>query len=194
MCRLIGIAVAFALASASTAALAGEGFAAGPTTLYSGPDVSYPPVDAIPAGAQLMVEGCTDGYEWCDVVAGEDRGWIAGDYIQYEYNNETVFLSGYGAAIGIPIVGFVIGDYWNRYYHNRPFYAQRDRWFNHPMPRRAPPVFRGQAHDFVHGPVHEAPGHPFAHAPVPHGPPVRHEVPAYHGPAAGHEEHREEHH
>jgi uncharacterized protein YraI len=198
MRRLIGVAVAIALAGASTAALGGEGYAAGTTTLYSGPDVSYPQIDTIPAGARLLVEGCTDGYAWCDVVAGEDRGWIAGDFVQYDYNNETVFLPGYGAAIGIPIVSFAIADYWGRYYRNRPFFVQRDRWFNRPVRHGAPPVFRGVARDYVRGPVREAPGHPFAHAPQSHGAPLRHEVPAaYRGAShrepereAPHEEHR----
>jgi uncharacterized protein YraI len=201
MRRSIYLAIALALAGTSTLAAAGEGFAAGTTTLYAGPDASYPPIDTVPAGARLFVEGCTDGYAWCDVIAGEDRGWIAGDFIQYDYNNQTVFLSGYGAAIGIPIVTFAIADYWGHYYRNRPFFAQREHWFGRPLPQRPPPVFRGVPHDYVRGPVREAPGHPFAHAPVLQGPPVHHDVPVFRGMAphaephreAPHEEHREEH-
>lgn len=97
----------------------------------------------------------------------QDRGWVAGNYIQYDYNDQPVLLSGYGAAIGIPIVGFVIGDYWGRYYHNRPFYAQRETWYSRPyFHHEAPRPFGGPIHDYGreyghvgaaysgHGPAH----------------------------------------
>ncbi|MFT3792191.1 MAG: SH3 domain-containing protein [Rudaea sp.] len=173
MRRLVGLTVGCALASVSAAALAGEGYTVATTTLYSAPDPGYPPVDTIPAGARVFVEGCTDGYVWCDVIAGEGRGWMPGNYIQYDYNGQFGFVSAFGAAIGIPIVAFSIGDYWGRYYRGRPFWAQHDRWFARPMPHRPAPVYRGPVRDYVHGPVRELVGHPYAHAPMGH-PVVQH--------------------
>lgn len=147
--RLIKLVIALTLASACTAALAEDGYVTGTMNLRSGPDVSYPPVDTIPAGSPVSVQGCTDGWEWCDVIYGDDRGWVAGNYIQYEYNDQPVLLSGYGAAIGIPIVTFAVADYWGHYYRDRPFWGQRDVWFNRPYIRRAPPpAFHGAFHDY----------------------------------------------
>ena len=157
MRRLIGIAIACLLAGASSAALADDGYVTGNVTMYAGPDMSYPAVETIPAGEPVAIEGCDDGYGWCDVIWGEDRGWIPGNYIQYEYNGQPVLLPAYAAVIGIPIVTFAIADYWGRYYHNRPFYAQRDRWFNRSFAHRpAPGPFRGPMHNYAHEPAREA--------------------------------------
>lgn len=120
-------------------ALAADGYATGNVNLRAGPDSSYPLIETIPAGAPLDVQGCTSGWEWCDVIFQGDRGWIAGNFIQYDYDNQYVLAPQYGAQIGIPIVSFVIGTYWDSYYRNRPFYRQRARWYAHPMPRRPPP-------------------------------------------------------
>jgi uncharacterized protein YraI len=123
-------------------AYAADGYVVDNVNLRAGPDPSYPLVDQLPAGTEVGVQGCTDGWEWCDVINENDgnRGWIAGNYIQYEYEDQPVFLSDYGAQIGIPIVAFSVGTYWDRYYRGRPFYGDRARWYNQPYVRRAPPA------------------------------------------------------
>jgi uncharacterized protein YraI len=85
--------------------------------LRSGPDIDYPPVTVIPEGSELEIQGCTQGWEWCDVIAGNegDRGWVAGNFIAYDYNNRPVLVSEYGGRVGVPIVSFTIGNYWGRY-------------------------------------------------------------------------------
>jgi uncharacterized protein YraI len=149
MRRLINIAMICLLAALSTAAFAQDGYVTGNVNLRAGPDTSYPVIDTIPVGSPVGIQGCVDGWEWCDVLWGQDRGWVAGNYIQYEYNDQPVLLPAYGAAIGIPIVTFAIGDYWGRYYHNRPFYSQREVWFNRPYEHHAAPgPFRGPFHDY----------------------------------------------
>lgn len=115
------------------------GYTTGNAHLRAGPDFSYPLIDTLPAGAPLSVQGCTSGWEWCDVIYQDERGWIAGNFIQYDYNNQYVLVPQYGAQIGIPIVTFVISSYWDSYYRNRPFYRQRASWYARPMPRRPPP-------------------------------------------------------
>ena len=140
----------FALASLSLAsfsialpalAQSADGYVTGNVNLRAGPDPSYPLVDQLPAGTAVDVQGCTDGWQWCDVINANDgsRGWIAGNFIQYEYQDQPVLLPTYGAQIGIPIVSFVIGSYWDNYYRGRPFYRDRATWYSRPMPHRPPP-------------------------------------------------------
>jgi uncharacterized protein YraI len=146
MNRLTRVALAsLSLASFSLAfpalAQAADGYVTDNVNLRAGPDPSYPLVDQLPAGTEVDVQGCTDGWEWCDVINANDgsRGWIAGNFIQYEYQDQPVLLPEYGAQIGIPIVTFVIGSYWDHYYRGRPFYRDRDDWYRRPMPHRPPP-------------------------------------------------------
>ncbi|PWK92685.1 uncharacterized protein YraI [Fulvimonas soli] len=127
------------LALPAAAGAQGIGYVTANVNLRAGPDVGYPRVDTIPAGAAINVQGCIDGWVWCDVLYGGVRGWMAGNYIQYTYDNRPVLLPDYGARIGIPIVSFAIGAYWGSYYRDRPFYRQRDYWYHRPMPHRPPP-------------------------------------------------------
>jgi len=139
------------------AALAADGYTTGNVNLRAGPDTSYPRLDTLPAGAPVDIQGCTSGWEWCDVVFQGERGWVAGNFIQYQYQNQDVLVPEYGAQIGIPIVTFAIQTYWDSYYRNRPFYRERARWYARPVPHRPPPR-----------PVHRpAPPH---HGSMPHRP------------------------
>lgn len=188
MKRLISSAISALLLGVTSSAFAYDGFATGNVNLRAGPDIDYPVVTLIPAGEELSVQGCTEGWEWCDVIYGDARGWVAGNYIQYEYNDQPVLLSGYGAAIGIPIVSFVIGDYWGHYYRNRPFWVERDRWYARPYIRRAPPpAFRGPVHDWGHDHGHggydHGHGYVGGHGPEYHG--ASHGGPEYHGASHG---------
>jgi uncharacterized protein YraI len=126
---------------APVCAFAAEGYVVDNVNLRAGPDPTYPLVDQLEGGTRVDVQGCTPGWEWCDVINENDgsRGWIAGNYIQYDYQDQPVLLSDYGAQIGIPIVAFSIGTYWDRYYRSRPFYGDRGNWYNRPYVRRPPP-------------------------------------------------------
>jgi uncharacterized protein YraI len=144
MKRLVRFALAsLTLATASMAfpalAHATDAYVTGDVDLLAGPDQDYPLIDQIPAGTEVDVQGCTDGWEWCDVIVYGNRGWVAGNYIEYEYQDQQVLLPEYGAQIGIPIVSFVIGNYWDHYYRGRPFYRERDRWYSRPVMHRPPP-------------------------------------------------------
>jgi len=41
---------------------------------------------------------------------------------------QRVVVIDYGPRIGIPVVNFSLGLYWDQHYHNRPFYTQREQW------------------------------------------------------------------
>lgn len=109
--------------------------------LRAGPARDYPLVARLGPGTPLAVQGCTEGFGWCDVIAPSDvRGWIFAGNIAYPYENADVPVLNYGAVIGFPIITFMIGDYWGQYYRNRPWYGNESRW------RDRPPVFRPRGH------------------------------------------------
>lgn len=111
--------------------------AAKSVNLRAGPGRDYPLVLRVGPGTPLAVQGCVDGYAWCDVVVpGNYRGWVYAGNISYAYQQERVPLLQYGAVIGLPIIGFSLGSYWGDYYRNRPFYRDRGRWEHRPMPDR----------------------------------------------------------
>lgn len=139
MKRLVWSAAISLLLAAPTVTYAADGYVTGNVSMRAGPDAQYPLILTIPAGSAVSVQGCTAGWEWCDVIVPGNRGWVSGYYIQYQYQNQPVVLPTYGAQIGIPIVSFVIATYWGNYYRNRPFYSQRNSWYSRPIPHRPPP-------------------------------------------------------
>ena len=138
MKRMLRSFVAALMMVIPAAAFAADGYLITNVNMRAGPDVQYPVVQVVPVNSWVSVQGCTTGWQWCDVIAGPSRGWIAGTYIAYMYNNQPVYIADYGAQIGIPVVSFVIGTYWGRYYLNRPFYRDRARWYARPIPIRPP--------------------------------------------------------
>ncbi|MGZ5205071.1 MAG: SH3 domain-containing protein [Caldimonas sp.] len=109
--------------------------------LRAGPARDYPLVASVGPGTPLAVQGCTDGFGWCDVIGPDGvRGWVYAGNITYPYQSAEVPVISYGAMIGIPIVTFMIGSYWGSYYQDRPWFRDRGRWEHHRPPPR--PVFR----------------------------------------------------
>ncbi len=138
MKHVLGLAVVLAL-GAPLAAFANDGYVVADISLQAGPDTDYPPIENLSAGTEVDVQGCVEGFSWCDVIVGGDRGWVPGSFVETEYDNQPVFLVDYGPRIGIPLVSFSIGTYWDAHYHNRPFYAQRTEWVNRHISVRPPP-------------------------------------------------------
>jgi uncharacterized protein YraI len=100
--------------------------------LRAGPARDYPVVAVVPGGVAIEVMGCMSDYQWCDVIAGPNRGWVYAGNIVYPYENRQVPLLGYGAALGIGIIAFDLGGYWDQNYRGRPWYGQRQRWIGRP--------------------------------------------------------------
>ena len=105
----------------------------------AGPDREYPQVAWIPGGAQVNVVGCVDGYRWCDVLVGPNRGWVYAQFLSYPYQGQPTPIITGGALIGLPLVTFSIGPYWDNYYRGRPWYSNRNYWYNRPTQYYRPP-------------------------------------------------------
>lgn len=131
---LAGLALA-----APMLASASQGYVVADISLQAGPDEAYPSIDMLYAGTPVSIQGCLSGWTWCDVVAaGGDRGWVPGTFLEETYGGRRVVIIDYGPRIGIPVVSFSLGLYWDRYYHNRPFYTQRREWQTRHIAVRAP--------------------------------------------------------
>lgn len=137
--------------------------------LRAGPDSQYPFVAGYGPGTPLSVQGCTDGYGWCDVIGPNGyRGWVYAGDIAYPYQRREVPVISYGPVIGIPIITFALGNYWGTHYHHRSWYRDRDRWERYrpvyrPVPRPRPIVVHPDRprHDRPHHgrPNHDRPNH-----------------------------------
>jgi len=126
--------------------------------LRTGPDIDYPRVTFLRPGEAVEVHGCLEDYSWCDVDVYQlgERGWVAADYLDFEYDGTRVRVSHYGPSVGLAVVHFVLGSYWDLHYHHRPWYPQLSYYrARHPQHWAPPP--RHYARPAVHGPVHRPP-------------------------------------
>jgi uncharacterized protein YraI len=144
MKRLSLLLFACAALCVSSAALAVNAYVTDNVNLRAGPDAGYPRIMRLEAGTAISVQGCLDGYTWCDVIALGERGWVYAPYVQSLYDDRRVALPDYGTRIGIPIISFSLGTYWGDYYRTRPWYRQRDYWngpgwHHRPRPPMPPP-------------------------------------------------------
>src|SRR6188508_3455393 len=106
------------LASGST--WAADAIVTGDVILRAGPDPEYPAVADLREGTPVSVQGCVRNYSWCDVAAHGERGWVAGDFLAEDYQGRRVVIREYGVTIGIPVVAFTFGTYWDTHYRSRP--------------------------------------------------------------------------
>jgi uncharacterized protein YraI len=118
-------------------ASAAKGFVVADISLQAGPDTQYPrrSRNSTPARTRRSRAASLTN---CDIASNGDRGWVPGTFIEETYNSQRVVVFDYGARIGIPIVSFSIGTYWDHYYHSRPFYAERQQWESRSIRVRAP--------------------------------------------------------
>ena len=138
------LACAIAAALPAIAAAQTQARALHPVAMRAGPDRGYPFVASYGAGTPFVVEGCTEGFGWCDVVGPNGyRGWVFAGDLSYPYRRRMVPIASYGPAIGIPIITFAVGPYWSTHYPHRPWYGERHRWETYHPVYRAPPPHRG---------------------------------------------------
>ncbi|MBX4889416.1 SH3 domain-containing protein [Rhizobium bangladeshense] len=130
---IVKIAAAALLVLAPAIAQAAEGYSTANVNMRAGPSTRYPAVAVIPAGSPVEIRGCLSNVNWCDVEFYGGRGWVSGQYVQAVYQQRRVYVGPrYYRPLGIPMVTFSVGNYWDRYYRNRDFYRERDRWSRGP--------------------------------------------------------------
>jgi uncharacterized protein YraI len=120
----------------SAAALAQSAYTVREANVRAGPERDYPVVTRLAAGTPVEVTGCNEDWSWCEVIAEPDRGWVYAGSLEYPYEGRRVVILRHG-YIGLPIVPFVVGSYWDTYYRGRPWYGRRTYWVN-----RAPTFHR----------------------------------------------------
>lgn len=122
---LLALAVlASGLVGATGAQAAADARATGDVNLRAGPGTNYPRIFVVPRGAPVTVYGCLSNSSWCDVEAFGERGWLSSRYISIFYRNEVYRTQ---PRVVVPPVTFGF-SYWDRWYADRPFYRDRDRW------------------------------------------------------------------
>lgn len=95
------------------------------TRLYSGPLRNYPSVRYVGRGVRVSMHGCLRDWSWCDVTYRANRGWVAGDDLRVSHNGRR---RGIAADMGVGVISFTFGSYWNTHYQGRRFYGERQRW------------------------------------------------------------------
>ncbi len=146
----LAVLSAIFLCAWAPAVVAGAGVVVHTVHLRAGPSTEYPGFAVLPPGTQLEVFGCEEGYNWCDVQAGPNRGWVDAAYLQMSAQGQPLIVADSGVVLALPIVTFVFDSYWNSYYRNRPWFSQRARYYSYwnryphgrPPPRPRPPVVR----------------------------------------------------
>ncbi|MEN3950235.1 hypothetical protein [Iodidimonas sp. SYSU 1G8] len=113
------------------AANAANGFTVERTELRAGPDYDYPTVRVIRDGRNVDIYGCLRDWSWCDVGYRSDRGWVAGEDLVVDYRGRRQGIVTAAPYLGIGVLSFSFGNYWDNYYRGRPFYSERNRWERH---------------------------------------------------------------
>lgn len=155
--RTAGVSLALAVLSVAVlsawapAALSAPGQVIATVHLRAGPATEYPAFALLAPGTPLEVYGCEEAYQWCDVQAGPNRGWVDGAYLQMYAGGRPLIVADSGVVLALPVLTFVLDSYWGSYYRGRPWYAQRARYYpifhryphgRPPPPRPRPPAVR----------------------------------------------------
>ena len=126
------ITTAAVLALAALSALAQgrnvPGISNGSTYLHAGPGEDFPVVAHIPPGADMSINGCTQGFIWCDVAWNGNRGWISGRFLDGSLDDRNVNVVDYGTLMSVPTVVFDQHSYWRHNYRTYPFYSSPRFW------------------------------------------------------------------
>ena len=145
--RSLARRLAWAALALPLVASAQQAFTTHLLNLRAGPAQDFPIVATLPQGAEVMIQGCTSDYAWCDVQTPNAlRGWVYAQYLSHPFQGNPVPVNSMGAAIGIPVLTFALGAYWANHYRDRPWYHNQSQWdrpyYPHRPPNRPPPPMR----------------------------------------------------
>jgi uncharacterized protein YraI len=111
----------------------------------SGPDRSLPTVTWLLSGTRVTVVGCVANWRWCDVIAGRDRGWVYTRYLSVPFQGSAVTISKGGPNLGLTVIDFALGPYWDEHYQGKLFFGQKARWQRSWDKRPVQPEWRERA-------------------------------------------------
>lgn len=117
--------VALTLPVAPAMARQATGYTIRTTVMHAGPDYDFPTVQRLKRNSALTVYGCLKNWSWCDVGTRYARGWVPHRDIVVEYRGRRIGIT---PSMGIIVLSFSFGNYWDNHYRGRPFYSQRSRW------------------------------------------------------------------
>ena len=120
----IGVAIALCvqLVAAQTATITRS------VNVRSGPNASLPTVTWLLTGTNVNVTGCIANWNWCDVTSGRERGWVYSRYLSMPFQGSAVTILKAGPALGLPVVDFSLGPYWDEHYQRRLWFPQKAQW------------------------------------------------------------------
>jgi len=137
--------LAMGLAACMPAVAAETATTTSSVNVRSGPDRWMPTVTWLLGGARVTVVGCVSNWRWCDVIAGRDRGWVYSRYLSLPTQSGATIIADGGPNLGLPVIEFALGPYWDEHYQRRLFFSQKAalqaRWDQ----RRAQPEWREPA-------------------------------------------------
>jgi uncharacterized protein YraI len=120
--------IASVLLAPAAAMAASTAIATTNVNLRAGPSTQYPVVNVVGSGDDVRVYGCLSNRSWCDVGYAGQRGWMSSNYLAYVQAGHRYTGSRVVTRIGVPVVSFSFGSYWDDHYKGRSFYRDRDRW------------------------------------------------------------------
>jgi uncharacterized protein YraI len=164
--RLIAVALLLPLTAWAQVAITTQA-----VNVRAGPDREFPLVTWLPAGTAVSVAGCIQGWRWCDVGTGFNRGWVYARYLSMSHQNQPTLILHAGPWLGLPIIPFSVASYWGVHYRHRPWWQQRDDWAHRPPPPMfGPPPMRPPGARPPPRPM-PMPRPPISQPRPPHGPP-----------------------
>ena len=142
-----GLAIALALACAAQAVTAAETTAliARSANVRSGPHKAMPTVTWLLTGTRVTLIGCVASWRWCDIQSGRERGWVYSRYLSVPFQGSAVTIIDGGPTLGLPVVEFQLGPYWDEHYQRRFWYADKAAWQRRLDEQRPAPEWRPPA-------------------------------------------------
>ncbi|MCO5145745.1 MAG: DUF1236 domain-containing protein [Aquamicrobium sp.] len=110
--KLVMTAAACAMLAVPGAALAQQAVIANADlNVRTGPGDDYPVVDRIALDSELLLLGCMEASEWCQVSYGDREGWVSSDYLLAAAEEADIPVVIYEGPADGTMVGSISGDY-----------------------------------------------------------------------------------